>query len=163
MQQWGSCWNRYYSLSVEHFQSDLSRDTLSVLHHQLLWHQSLSESPGALSAHDEGEHVARDAAHLDAAREELSALQLRDGRGRRLVDHGPAEREREREREKEREREGEERGGVAGWREDHACTICSLLAKKILFCRESRRETQTERETDREKTQSSVSASAMDI
>jgi hypothetical protein len=37
LEHWGSCWNRYYELSVEYFMSQVSRATLEKLTSNYLW------------------------------------------------------------------------------------------------------------------------------
>lgn len=43
---WGACWNRYYSLEISYFISDLSRTTLGILKNKFLWHNSLCVDGG---------------------------------------------------------------------------------------------------------------------
>jgi COP9 signalosome complex subunit 5 len=52
--KWGSCWNSYYRMTLEHYMSGLASNTLSILHNQLLWHEPLSAavSSGIVSCFD---------------------------------------------------------------------------------------------------------------
>lgn len=49
--KWGICWNRYYSLNISYFMSDLSTNTLNILKNKFSWMNSLSDSTSIV---DEG-------------------------------------------------------------------------------------------------------------
>jgi COP9 signalosome complex subunit 5 len=45
LEQWGSCWNRYYELSVEYYMSSTSRKVLEQLTQDYLWMRTLNSQP----------------------------------------------------------------------------------------------------------------------
>jgi COP9 signalosome complex subunit 5 len=44
LEQWGSCWNRYYELEVEYYMSSISRHTLEQLTQNYLWMRTLTST-----------------------------------------------------------------------------------------------------------------------
>ena len=44
VRRWGNCWNRYYSLGVDYFMSDMTRTVVDVLSKNFLWMSILSTS-----------------------------------------------------------------------------------------------------------------------
>lgn len=47
LEQWGSCWNRYYELETEYFMSSTSRKVLEQLTQDYLWIRTLNRQPEA--------------------------------------------------------------------------------------------------------------------
>jgi COP9 signalosome complex subunit 5 len=47
LEQWGSCWNRYYELEVEYYMSNTSRKVLEQLTQDYLWMRTLNSQPEA--------------------------------------------------------------------------------------------------------------------
>lgn len=45
LEQWGSCWNRYYELEVEYYMSNTSRKVLEQLTQDYLWMRTLTSQP----------------------------------------------------------------------------------------------------------------------
>jgi COP9 signalosome complex subunit 5 len=44
LEQWGSCWNRYYELKIEYFMSQHARHVMNLLTKNFLWMKDLSSS-----------------------------------------------------------------------------------------------------------------------
>jgi COP9 signalosome complex subunit 5 len=50
VEKWGACWNRYYTIPIEYFMSNLSKDSLNKLSNKFLWEKPLTSAVSSSAA-----------------------------------------------------------------------------------------------------------------
>eukprot|EP00590_Aulacoseira_subarctica_P008949 CAMPEP_0172435138 /NCGR_PEP_ID=MMETSP1064-20121228/71012_1 /TAXON_ID=202472 /ORGANISM="Aulacoseira subarctica , Strain CCAP 1002/5" /LENGTH=309 /DNA_ID=CAMNT_0013183419 /DNA_START=164 /DNA_END=1090 /DNA_ORIENTATION=+ len=81
LERWGSCWQRYYTLSVEYFMSQQSRRIMESLTKNFLWIRTLGSTPVLL----EGEYVEQYPERVNALAEKIRVVSSAAPERRRIV------------------------------------------------------------------------------
>mmetsp|Transcript_12350 Transcript_12350/g.17600 ORF Transcript_12350/g.17600 Transcript_12350/m.17600 type:complete len:358 (-) Transcript_12350:74-1147(-) len=72
IEKWGSCWGRYYELSVDYFMSARSRSTMEALTRNFLWMSALGSSSQKIRGESKGDEPNK----MKAVAEDLRKLDL---------------------------------------------------------------------------------------
>ena len=147
VEKWGACWNRYYTLPIEYFMSNLAKDSLNKLSNKFLW-----EKPFTSNGFATAEHAQQEINKIDEINAKTYRLKLKKSsssmRGRSSmmagyedeisapvmmstavdpVDFSSAT---------DGDRKGLSSASTAAVdvANDHLCNICTQLTKKLVFC-----------------------------